>query len=126
MSLILTTPGVADKTYSFTYKLYDCTTSTETTTVYQYAAMLGASSPLDLPVTLAYTGSINYLEYCSTFVYSVKEAASAVWSTAPSWMSLTNYNPITTVDGVNFNIKTSDSANAGKYHIRKSLMVGTN
>lgn len=71
MSLVLATPGVAEKTYSFTYTLYDCTTSTETSATYNYAAMLGASSPLDLPVTLAYSGSISYLEYCNTFVYMV-------------------------------------------------------
>lgn len=123
MTLVLTTPGRADKTYSFTYKLYDCTTPTEASTTYNYAAMLGASSPLDLPVTLDYSSSISYLEYCNTFVYEVKEASSSTWSTAPTWMTLTNFNPITSVNGVNFNIKTSDSIYAGKYDVRKSLMI---
>lgn len=117
---------MADKTFSFTYTLFDCTTSTEVTNTYNYAALLGASSPLDLPVTFPYSGSISYLDYCDTFVYEVKEANALTWSTPPGWITLTNYNPITTVDSVNLSIKTNDSTNAGMYHVRKSLMVSGN
>jgi len=90
MSLVLTTPGVLKKSYSFTYRLYDCTTPTEASATYNYAAMLGATSPLNLPVTLAYSSaSISYSEYCNTFVYEMKEASSSTWSTTiPVWMTL--------------------------------------
>jgi hypothetical protein len=128
MTLVVATPGVVDKSYDFTYSLYDCTSSTEVPATYYYAAMAGASSPLDLPVTLPYTenGAISYLDYCNTFVYEVKESSASAWSTPPGWMVLTNYNPISIVNGTNFKLKTSVEAHAGLYQVKKSLMVSGN
>jgi len=41
-------------------------------------------------------------------------------------MVLTNYNPISIVNGTNFKLKTSVAAHAGLYQVKKSLMDSDN
>ncbi len=95
---------------AFTVKLYNCSTPVETAQNYYYAAMLGSAVPFEYEVTLPYTSTISYLECCNKFIYefrTVKTTTASFSTTQPTWITLTNYNPITTVNGVNFKIKTS-------------------
>jgi hypothetical protein len=70
LEVIFTSGSVISK--AFTVKLYNCSTPVETAQNYYYAAMLGSAVPLEYEVTLPYTSTISYLEYCNKFIYEFR------------------------------------------------------